>query len=117
MAGPQSELDIESAEQHREISIFVFGINEKDLDAASDSAHRQLRQQVRLAGSRVADEGDQLAGLGLETDIVEGRRLLVFAVAKADVIKDDLSTHLREALSERPLTLPRPKDESLVKKS
>jgi hypothetical protein len=34
-----------------------------------------------------------------------------------DTLKGDLSTHLREALSERPLTLPRPKDESLVKKS
>jgi len=34
-----------------------------------------------------------------------------------DTLKGDLSTHLREALSERPLTLPRPKDESLVRKS
>ena len=34
-----------------------------------------------------------------------------------DALKGDLSTHLREALAERPLTLPRPKDESLARKS
>ena len=33
-----------------------------------------------------------------------------------DAAKGDLSGHLREALAERPLTLPRPKDESLVGK-
>ena len=48
----------------------------------------------------------------------------VDAVAKAaqqvwklpDSLKGDLSAHLREAFRERPLTLPRPKDESLVGK-
>jgi len=33
-----------------------------------------------------------------------------------DSAKADLSVHLREALADRPLTLPRPKDESLAGK-
>jgi len=49
-----------------------------------------------------------------DPQVIEKAALQVWKLP--DSAKPDLSVHLREALADRPVTLPRPKDESLIGK-
>src|SRR6202030_4632567 len=58
VAGTECELDVYTAELHRELAVLVLGVDQVDLDTQSERAHSQRRQEVGLARARVAEHGD-----------------------------------------------------------
>ena len=73
----QLQADVEPAEEGREPSVLVLGVDDEDLVAGVQRADRKRGQQVRLAGSGVpehADVGVRVAGFveGVDEDRLPG---------------------------------------------
>jgi type VI secretion system protein ImpL len=75
-----------------------------------------LESALRSGGDAVIREGYAALYDDANRDVAKIQKAAEQVWKLPDSAKADLSTHLREALAERPLTLPRPKDEGLLGK-
>src|SRR5581483_471274 len=55
---PERELHVHAAELSREAAVLVLGIDDVDLDAATERAERESREQVGLSRPGVAEDRD-----------------------------------------------------------
>ena len=63
MAGPERQLHVDSAQLLSHAAVFVLGINDVHLRSLPERSHRDRRQEIGLAGSRMSEHPD--VGVGV----------------------------------------------------